>query len=172
MVSMTSTTANSSTAISSTANSTTVISSNTDTTLFGAIGAVQDNSLTLEEMIIYAIQDEYIARAEYYKIISIFGNRNPYVNIVSSEETHVQMLKPLFAKYNIPLPSDNVTDYLVIPDTFTAALETCVKAEVDNIAMYTLFMQQQIPDDVRIVFNELKSASENHLTAFQNALSK
>lgn len=156
--SMTPITTNVQKTITSTANS-----SDLNTTLFGAMGSAQDNSLTLEEMIIYAIQDEYLARAEYYKIISIFGNRNPFANIVSSEETHVQMLIPLFSKYNFALPQDIASDYLVVPNDFTAALETCITAEVVNIAMYTLFLQHSIPDDVRIVFNELKSASENHL---------
>jgi hypothetical protein len=36
--------------------------------------------------------------------------------------------------------------------------------------MYETFLDQNLPDDVRIVFESLMHASENHLRAFQNRL--
>ena len=39
--------------------------------------------------------------------------------------------------------------------------------EIENIAMYERFLQQELPKDVRQVFESLKNASENHLRAFR-----
>jgi hypothetical protein len=47
-----------------------------------------------------------------------------------------------------------------------------VQAEIDNIAMYESFLEKELPADVAGLFAELKRASENHLRAFQNNLSR
>ncbi|MPN44592.1 hypothetical protein SDC9_192157 [bioreactor metagenome] len=36
--------------------------------------------------------------------------------------------------------------------------------------MYEQFLEQDLPADVRVVFESLMHASENHLRAFQNRL--
>ena len=38
--------------------------------------------------------------------------------------------------------------------------------------MYNLFLEQELPDDVRDVFIALRDASMKHLTAFENNLAK
>src|SRR6056297_1714817 len=63
---------------------------------YGALGAKQDEDYTLEEMLIYAIQDEYLARAEYELIMNEFGEQRPFSNIIRAEEYHIELLKPLF----------------------------------------------------------------------------
>ena len=40
-------------------------------------------------------------------------------------------------------------------------------AEVKNIAMYEKFLDQDLPDDIRLVFANLMQASEKHLAAFE-----
>jgi len=138
--------------------------------LFGAKGAQQATDPTLEQMLTYAIQDEYLARAEYEYIIGKFGSVRPFSNIVKAEETHIDLLKPLFEKYGFQLPADTAKDHLIVPKDLKEALETGVQAEIDNIAMYESFLVKTIPDDVRTVFERLKNASENHLRAFRNGL--
>jgi rubrerythrin len=69
------------------------------------------------------------------------------------------MLKPLFEEYNTEIPQDNSSDYIVYPETITEGLETGVIAEINNIAMYEKFLTQDIPDDIREVFEELMNAS-------------
>jgi hypothetical protein len=140
--------------------------------MFGAKGAEESADPTLEEMLTYAIQDEYLARAEYYFIIDKYGSIRPFSNIVKSEEQHVSMLEPLFTKYGFAVPKDTAKEHLIVPDDLKVALETCVQAEVDNIAMYESFLAKTLPDDVRDVFERLKNASGNHLEAFRNALSR
>ena len=43
-------------------------------------------------MLGYAIQDEYLARAEYYMIMDKFGKIKPFSNIVEAGEYHIKLL--------------------------------------------------------------------------------
>jgi hypothetical protein len=139
---------------------------------FGAVGAKADGAYTLEEMLTYAIQDEYLARAEYEKLIEEFDVDRPFTNIIKAEETHIELLKPLFEAYDIPIPSDTSNDHLVIPSELEAVYEIGVQAEIDNIAMYESFLSEDLPDDVRSAFESLMAASESHLNAFQKNLAR
>jgi hypothetical protein len=134
---------------------------------FGAEGAAADQELTLEDMLNYAIQDEYLAHAEYQYIIDTFGTQNPFSNIIKAEETHISMLQPLFEQYNTSIPEDLAGEYLILPASVSEALQTGVTAEINNIAMYDTFLAQDLPDDIRLVFEDLMAASEKHLEAFQ-----
>jgi hypothetical protein len=140
--------------------------------LFGAKGAQQSSDPTLEQMLTYAIQDEYLARAEYSFIINEYGPVRPFSNIIQAEEQHIKMLVPLFTTYGFAVPEDNAAEHIVVPKDLKEALETCVQGEIDNIAMYETFLNKQLPDDVRDVFERLQNASGNHLRAFRNALSR
>jgi hypothetical protein len=140
--------------------------------LFGAKGAQQSSDPTLEQMLTYAIQDEYLARAEYRFIINEYGSVRPFSNIIQAEEQHINMLVPLFTTYGFAVPEDNAEEHIVVPKDLKEALETGVQAEIDNIGMYETFLNKSLPDDVRDVFERLKNASGNHLQAFRNALSR
>jgi len=87
------------------------------------------DSYTLEEMLNYAILDEYMAKAEYEAIIETFGEIKPFTNIVLAEQTHIDLLVPLFEAYGIVLPENNAVESVVIPDSITSALATGVEAE-------------------------------------------
>lgn len=144
---------------------------------YGAAAAKADKDLTIEEMLVYAIQDEYLARAEYKAILAKFGNVRPFSNIVSAEETHVSYLKSAFSKYNLSVPLDEADGRIVVPSTLEEANRAGVQAEIENIAMYNRFLgapalQAATYADIRSLFQTLKDASENHLKAFQNQLSK
>ena len=141
-----------------------------DTTGYGAEGALEDTDLTLSDMLTYAIQDEYLARAEYTYIIGTYGDINVFVNILGAEETHIEELTPLFAAYGIDIPQDTASDNIVSAGSLTDAYEAGETAEINNIAMYDRFLTQDLPQDVRKVFLSLRSASEKHLTAFQKHL--
>ncbi len=148
------------------------ISTVTANTQYGAQGALNDDDLTLEEMLTYAIQDEYLARAEYKFIIKEFGEMRPFSNIIQAEQTHIEYLLPLFAKYGFIVPEDTSEGDITVPQDIKTALELGVQAEIDNIAMYERFLTHAIPDDVKTVFERLKKASQNHLAAFKNKLSR
>jgi rubrerythrin len=143
---------------------------------FGAQGAEGKKNLSLEQMLVYAIQDEYLARAEYAAIMERYGEGRPFGNIIRAEEWHIEWLKEVFAKHGLAVPADTTKSRLVVPTDRKKSLETGVQAEVDNIAMYDSFLGKapaaQLPADVRQLFERLRAASENHLRAFRNNLSR
>jgi hypothetical protein len=136
---------------------------------YGAAGAaaVADSELTLGAMLTFALQDEYLARGEYQKIMATFGERRPFSNIVKAEEQHIAWLVPLFEKYGVKLPPDRGQELAQVPETFSAALLAGVDAEIANIDMYQRFLSRELPSDVRAVFDHLLTGSRNHLAAFQ-----
>ncbi len=138
---------------------------------FGSAGASADAELTLEEMLTYAIQDEYLARAEYEAIMEEYGNVTPFSNIIRAEESHISQLVPLFESNGFEVPADDAADHVVLPASLDEAYQTGIDAEIANIAMYELFLAQDLPDDVRTVFENLMAGSQSHLSAFENAAS-
>ena len=139
---------------------------------YGATGALEKDTYTLDEMLIYAIQDEYTALAEYELIMSQYGVARPFSNISRAESTHISWLEPLFEKYNLELPANESDQLVVLPASLTDAYQAGVDAEIFNISMYEAFLKEDLPADVKTVFESLKNASENHLSAFNNQLDR
>ncbi len=137
---------------------------------FGAKTALETDELTIEQMLSYAIQDEYLARQEYELIIEEYGEQRPFTNIIQAEETHIEWLTELYDEYGYDMPEDNAIDYAVLPDSLETAFDVGVQAEIDNIAMYEKFMESELPDDIRSVFTQLRDASLNHLAAFERGV--
>lgn len=148
----------------------------TDETLslvgYGAKGALADEDLSIIDMLTYAVQDEYLAHGEYAAIVEKFGDVNPYNNIMSAEETHLAFLQEVYSTYDLEFPEDTSADHIVVPDTLLEAAETGVQAEIDNIAMYELFLSYDLPDNVIEVFTALRDGSESHLLAFQKQVDR
>lgn len=140
--------------------------------IYGAVGALADNNLTMEEMFTYAIQDEQMAHGEYTYVLETFGDQAPFNNIVSAEAQHISEMTVLFEKYDLAIPADESADHLKQAADIKEGLENCATGEVDNIAMYNKFLDQDIPDDVRATFTALRNASEGHLDAFNKSLEK
>lgn len=137
---------------------------------YGSALAIKDTNLTLEDMLTYAIQDEYLARKEYEKIIDKYGAVRPFSNIINAENNHIEELKKLFEANKIAIPEDKSSSYVVLPSSLTAAYQAGVDAEVLNIRMYDLFLNEALDENVRITFEALKKASENHLRAFERKI--
>lgn len=123
-------------------------------------------------MLTYAVQDEYLARGEYLAILDKFGTQTPYSNIVKSEETHLTWLQEIYADYGLAFPEDTSAEHIVIPADLLEAAKIGVTVEIDNIAMYELFLSYDLPDDIKAVLINLKNASENHLNAFEKQVDK
>ncbi|MGE5630631.1 MAG: DUF2202 domain-containing protein [Caulobacteraceae bacterium] len=138
----------------------------------GAKAAKLDTSLTLGDMLTYAMQDNYLARARYEQVVEKFGQQRPFTDIIAAEITHIAHLKPLFSKYKTAIPADNAKSYVKVPKTMRESFTAGVRGEVDNIEMYDRFLKQDMPDDVRTVFKALRNVSLNHLKAFQQGLLK
>lgn len=132
-----------------------------------AVAELSDTELNVSNMLTYAIEDEYMARGEYKAVMEKFGKYPPFSNIIKAEERHIELLLPLFKKYNVPVPPDRGRELAKVPATFNEALQVGVKAEIENIAIYKRFLRQDLPADVKDVFQRLLAGSENHLAAFQ-----
>lgn len=139
---------------------------------YGAKGALADKNLTINDMLMYAVQDEYLAHGEYLAIVDKFGNQKPYTNIISAEETHLAYLKEVYLAYGLDFPADESTSHIIVPANLLEAAETGVQAEIDNIAMYEIFLTYDLPENVYKVFSALKSGSDSHLLAFQKQVDK
>lgn len=134
---------------------------------YGAKGADLQTEFTLEEMMKYALEDEYLAYAEYELILSEMDVTRPFSNIIKAEATHIKYMEDLYDVYGYELPSVDPSQHILLPDSTNEAFIAGVDAEVINIAMYEKFLEQDLPDDVREVFERLKAGSESHLKAFQ-----
>lgn len=130
-------------------------------------GAVTGGTYTTEQMLTYAIQDEYMALAEYQAIIAKFGASRPFTSLITAEQRHIDLLKPMFAAYGVAVPENDAAGRVTAPETLALAYEAGLKAETGNIAMYDAFLSQSVPADVQAVFTSLKAASENHLSSFE-----
>ena len=139
---------------------------------YGAVGSFLNEEPTLEQMLIYAIQDEYLARSEYEFIIDELNASTPFTNIIKAEVKHIEMLISLFEEHGYEVPKDTSKEHLIVAESITQALETGVQAEIDNIAMYEFFLTLDLSDDVKNTFISLRDASEKHLEAFQRKLSR
>ncbi|MGI0483808.1 ferritin-like domain-containing protein [Pantanalinema rosaneae CENA516] len=123
----------------------------------------------LKNALTEALEDEYKARATYRLILSKFGAIRPFVNIVASEERHIQALIPLFWRYGLPIPEDSWAGRVNAPASVQEACQAGVQAEIENAAMYErlLDLTRGYPD-VQSVFLNLQHASQTrHLPAFQ-----
>lgn len=138
---------------------------------YGAVGALASDTMSIQEMFVYALEDEYLARAEYELILEEWDIQRPFANIIRSEERHITSLLPLFERYDVAVPDDTAADHVVLPSSSQQAFEIGVHAEVENIAMYAAFLEyNELPRDVQNVFEALLRGSENHLRAFEQGL--
>ena len=138
----------------------------------GAQAALNDKSYTQEEMITYALQDEYLAKAEYEEIISIFNITRPFSNILRAEETHIDLIEPLLEEYDIEFTVPDVENYVVTPADLLEAYNAGIEAEKLNIQMYENFLKEDLDEDVKLVFERLLNASKNHLQAFERQVDR
>ncbi len=145
--------------------------------LWGARAAQADTDRSVEEMLKYAIQDEYLARAEYLAIMRKHGEIRPFSNIVKSEESHIAWLKDAYASKGLRVPADDAATFVIVPASLEDAFRAGVAAEIDNIAMYDTFISSKLMQAsenaaLKALFERLRDASKNHLAAFQNGLGK
>jgi hypothetical protein len=133
----------------------------------GSANVNTGETYTLEQMLTYAMEDEYMAQAEYQAIMATYGANAPFANTVRAEATHIVLLQQLFASYGIALPENTAAAKTTVPATLPEAYQAGIAAENANIAMYDAFLAQaDLPKDVSDTFEALRNASRNHLAAF------
>ncbi|MBI2240161.1 MAG: DUF2202 domain-containing protein [Magnetospirillum gryphiswaldense] len=116
-----------------------------------------------------ALDDEYKARATYAAVIDRFGPVRPFINIIQSEQRHINALQLLLRRRGWPIPDDPHGGRVEAPASIEEACRLGVQAELDNVALYDRLNTLAAEDDeVLAVFANLQGASRNrHLPAFQ-----
>ncbi len=134
---------------------------------FGSSAVAAGQTYTLEQMLTYAMQDEYMAQAEYAAIMDAYGAGAPFSSILKAEATHIALLTRLFEAYGLQLPENTAAAKVVLPANLEETYQAGVQAEIANIAMYEAFIAQGgLSEDVLNTFTALKNASQSHLAAF------
>lgn len=130
--------------------------------------------MTLEEALAAALDDEYRARATYRAVLDVYGDVGPFVNIVESEERHIQALRRLCERHGVKIPADPWPSRVSAPASLEAACEAALEAERENADLYERLMEAAAGHaDVEETFRRLLAASqENHLPAFERALAR
>ncbi len=135
----------------------------------GAEEVLEGGSYSLEEMLEYAYQDESKALAEYDAIMEKFGVNAPFVNIKRAEEQHLKAVIRLYDYFGLETPEFEV-EVPELPASLEETYAIGVQAEIDNIAMYETFLEDEDLDPVVArVFTRLMEGSQQHRAAFERA---
>jgi uncharacterized membrane protein YgcG len=129
-------------------------------------------SMTLEQALATALDDEYKARATYRAVLDAYGEVRPFSRIVESEERHIEALHRLYDRYELTPPSDTWPDRVSLPPSLADACQAGIDGERENAALYAKLIAavEDFPD-VAQTFRRLHAASqENHLPAFERGL--
>ncbi len=139
---------------------------------YGAASVRENQRYTPAQMLTYALEDEYLANARYTAVIEKFGNTRPFTRFAGAEKRHIALLKPLMAKYEVPVPEDKSASFVSVPATLAAAVKAAAEAEKNTMQMYGIFLKQQLPEDVKLIFTLLRSASGRHLQALERNMAR
>lgn len=128
-------------------------------------------TLSLEEALQRAFDDEVRAYATYSAVIEKFGAVFPFVNIVQAEQTHQNALVAISSAHEITLVR-NEPESISLPKTVQECCELGVAAEIQNIQRYNeLLLSVSEYPEVQDLFYRLQAASyNNHLPAFRKCV--
>lgn len=116
--------------------------------------------------------DEHKALATYQAIMAQFGQAPsgavmPFSGIARAEQSHINALERVFARYGVEVPAVPTFDVPVF-ESLEDACAAAAQAEIDNGALYDEFLSLFTQADILRVVENLQSASlNNHLPAFE-----
>lgn len=121
-----------------------------------------------ETALLMALDDEYKAEATYEQVLKDFGEVRPFKNIIRAEQRHINALIPLLKKYGVSIPSNPYSGKIASFSSLKEACQIGVQAEIDNVALYDQIEGMVSQQDILLVFDRLRWASqERHLPAFE-----
>lgn len=128
-------------------------------------------TLSLEEALQRAFDDELKAYATYSTVVETYGAVFPFVNIVQAEQTHQNALIAVAEARDITLVR-NEPESITLPKTVQECCELGVAAEIQNIQLYDeLLLSVSEYPEVQDLFYRLQAASYNkHLPAFRKCV--
>jgi hypothetical protein len=153
---------------------------------FSSINYVQAADLTLEvkNKLIYIREEEKLARDVYLFLNNIWGSRI-FKNISDSEQTHMNQIKTLLDRYGVLDPAAGygagVFNNSEIQALYNNLIQQGSQSLVSAFQVGVLIEQMDIEDldegisltvrnDIKTILGNLRSASFNHLGAFQSKL--
>lgn len=153
---------------------------------FGKKANTTTPALTVEEIenIQFMAEEEKLAQ-DVYDALGDLWDLNVFDNIEHSESQHVSSVESLASKYNISTPDlpegvfaneelQALYDQLIAigSQSLEDALKVGVAIETVDIEDLTQELSSTTNTDLISTYTKLLSASENHLSAFSNALTQ
>jgi hypothetical protein len=118
-----------------------------------------------------ALDDEYHAFATYEQVIADFGRVPPFSNICEAEARHIEALRALFSRYQVPLPENTWPGKVDRYPSLQAACKAGVAAEIANAALYDrLLTLTERPDILTVLRNLQEASQQRHLPAFRRCV--
>ncbi len=135
------------------------------------------------DLLVYLIEEEKLAYDVYVTLYDMWGS-NVFTNISASEVTHQDRVAGLLDTAGVEDPRSSTVGVFVNPElqalydqlvaqgsvSKTAAFEVGVAIEELDIADITKMLTTVTDPQIVSVLESLRSASENHLAAFQRQL--
>ncbi|AMQ19158.1 hypothetical protein A0127_08280 [Thermococcus peptonophilus] len=152
------------------------------------VSTLPAENLSQDEMaaILYMREEEKLARDVYLTLYNETG-LTVFRNIEKSEETHMDMVLSLIEKYNLtdPVEGLGIGEFAspemeslyneLVERGKTSKLEALkVGAYIEELDIKDLneWLEKVDNQDIRVVFENLRKGSENHLRAFVNNIEK
>ncbi|ADT84236.1 DUF2202 domain-containing protein [Thermococcus barophilus] len=134
--------------------------------------------------LLYMVEEEKLAHDVYTKLYEKWGLQI-FSNIAKSETTHVESVRMLLKKYNLPDPTadSKIGEFKnkKLQDLYNKLIEQGMKSEIDALKVGALIEEVDIIDlqeriaetnklDIITVYENLMMGSRNHLRAFVSQL--
>jgi hypothetical protein len=134
----------------------------------------------------YMWQEEKVARDVYTKLGEAYPNLRIFKNIAKSEQKHMDAVKRLLVRYEIPVPVVDETPGVfaleALQNLYNQLIERGLKSLKDGLTVgYDIEVLdikdleeliEGMPDNVQFVFGNLIRASYKHKDAFTRQLSR
>ena len=135
---------------------------------YGAKRITPTEKLTVQSILEYAAEEEYLARANYKAAITMTGTAKPFSDMVKKSDTDIASLQKLFTDRQLPVPTDESKIHVTFPFDFNSAKQAGEQMEADRLAMYERFLREpNLPNDLRVFFLQVKETSMKNLRTFQ-----
>ncbi len=159
----------------------------TDSNLKSVIQQTEKEELSNEEKmgLLFLYEEEKLARDFYASLYDKWG-KNIFRNISRSEQTHMDAVKYLLERYDVPLPEPSGSSSFKNSDLeklYSDLLDEGMKSYEKALENALLVEEKDIKDlmdeigisnnkDIKITYQNLMKGSRNHLRSFSRQLSR
>ncbi|MBN2534155.1 MAG: DUF2202 domain-containing protein [Spirochaetales bacterium] len=143
---------------------------------------VEDLSAREKAGLLQMYEEEKLAR-DVYNVLFVRWGLSVFSNIARSEQTHIDAIKQLLEKYDLPVDIQKPGEFsnqelAVLYDELTRKGEASIQdalmvgATIEDLDIFDLdrFIKESDNTDIKIVYNNLQKGSRNHLRSFYSQL--